>query len=123
MTKDEALVQLCGLLVADPRVAADGWSKIVVAGVVGDSHERMHGYRFDAEGGSRPITTGDAQVLDLLRALRDAMAASDPAPWVACLLKIESSGRIAADFEYGDAARWHVTPANHEQRRREFASA
>jgi hypothetical protein len=125
MTKDEALSQLCGKLVADPRIAAAGWSKVVLAGVVGDSHERIHGYRFDAQGRAQPVAPGDTDALDLLRVLRDAMAASDTArtPWVACLLKIEASGKVGADFEYADAARWLVTPANREQRVREFAAA
>lgn len=125
MTKDEVLAQLCSTLVADARIGATGWSKIVLAGVVGDSHERIHGYRFDAQGRAQPVAPRDTEALNLLRALRDAMAANDTArtPWVACLLKIEASGNVGADFEYADAARWLVTPTNREQRVREFAVA
>jgi hypothetical protein len=125
MTRDEALVGLCTALVADADVASGEWSKLVLAGVVGQAHASMHGYGFDAQGEARPVAPRGGEALDLLRALRDAMAAADPAraPWVACLLKIEASGKVGADFEYADPDRWTVTPASLEQRIREFSVA
>ena len=87
------------------------------------------GFRFDAEGGAQPVAPSDTEALDLLRASRAAMAASDRAadtartPWVACLLKIEANGKVDADFECVDGAHWLVTPANREQRVCVFAAA
>ena len=40
-------------------------------------HERMHGFRFGADGRAHSIAPGDAAVLDLLRDLRNTMAAAD----------------------------------------------
>jgi hypothetical protein len=124
MKKDEALIELCRSLMADPGVTADGWSKIVLVGEVSESHEGMCGYRFDAAGKATAVAPRDFTALDLLRALRDAMQAQDAArePWLTCLLKIDAGGKITADFEYVDCSRWQVTPANREQRVREFAA-
>lgn len=125
MNKDELLLALCKRLIGDAEVVGEGpWSKVVMVGVVDKGSARLFGFTFDAQGDWEAAAPRGGDALDLLRELRDAMAASDAAkkPWVSCLLKIGSSGKVGAEFEYSDAARWAVTPANHAQRVAEFAA-
>ena len=124
MSNDELLYALAGKLLADPRLVAPGWARLVVVGDVEDSSESMHGFRIDTHGKAHPVSPSDIDIFALLRALRDAMAASDGAGrrWLTCLLAVTASGAIEGEFEYADAHRWSITPENYIARSREIAS-
>lgn len=125
MNKDELLLAMCRRLVGDAEVVGPGeWSKVVMVGVVEKGSARLFGFTFDAQGDCEAAAPRGGDALDLLRELRNAMAAADVAkkPWVSCLLKISAAGKIGAEFEYKDLSRWAVTPANHAQRVAEFAA-
>ena len=124
MNNDELLSALAGKLQADPRLVAPCWARLVVVGNVEDSSESMHGFRIDTHGKAHPVAPSDIQIFALLRALRDAMAASDHKgrPWLTCLLAVTASGAIEGQFEYSDAHRWRITPDNFIARSREIVS-
>jgi hypothetical protein len=125
MNKDEALKDLCRALVADPEVTAlPDWQKVVMVGIVEGDSARMHGYCFDAGGDWEAAAPRQRGTLELLRALRSSMQESDPAAraWVSCLLRFSSDGQVGVDFEYDDASRWAVSPANRKARVSEFAA-
>lgn len=123
MNKDEALKDLCRALVSDPEVVAlPDWQKVVMVGIVEDGSARMHGYCFNDTGDWEAAAPRRRGTLDLLRNLQAAVQESDPErrAWVSCQLRFSSDGQVGIDFEYDDAARWAVTPANRTARVEEF---
>lgn len=126
MTPDELIHRLGSLLVGDPEVAVKpDWTHLVMVGTVTASETDLTGFCYGPGGQFASVAPSAFDTPDVLKALRDAMAARDgQAPWHACLLRIErTSGRIAVDFEYDDPARWAITFANAKQRAAELRPA
>ncbi|WP_143326780.1 hypothetical protein [Vandammella animalimorsus] len=121
----QLLLALCQALRQDPGLIAPGvaWHKLIVVGVQGKGHSRMYGYRFDAQGEDEAVSPDDGHAQDALRHLQQTMQAEHPAgrAWQACLIRLGSDGRFGVEFEYDNAQRWAVTPANYQQRVQEFA--
>lgn len=109
-TKDEVIRQLCGLLVGDAEVAADGWQHLALVGVVDAEQSRMTGFCYDAAGEYEPAAPRNFETLAVLRRLRDEMARTDGgAPWKTCLVRVgRADGMIDIDFEYDDPDRWAI---------------
>lgn len=123
MNKDDALKDLCRALVSDPEVIAlPDWDKVVMVGIVEGGSARMHGYCFNATGDWEAAAPRRRGTLDLLRTLQAAMQETDAAhrAWVSCLLRFNAAGQVGLSFEYDDASRWAVTPANRTARVDEF---
>lgn len=120
--QNESLIALMSAVARDPRATSQpGWQKIILVGEADAQSVGISGFSFDADGRSHPVApTGPA--LDLMEQLRDEMAAANPTgrAWTACLLRLGSDGQIGVDFEYDDADRWAVTPANLATRVAEF---
>jgi hypothetical protein len=123
MNHDELIHTLGAQVVADADIACEGWAHLVLTGRVASGTSDMTGFCYTADGTSTPVAPGNFDVFDTLEQLRDAMAEADgKAPWSACLLRIDrTTGKISVDFEYRDATRWAITPANVAARAREFA--
>lgn len=70
------------------------------------------------------VSPSDIDIFGLLRALRDAMVASDSAGkrWLTCLLAVTASRAIEGEFEFADAHSRSITPENYIARSREIAS-
>ena len=71
---------LCRRLIEDKEVVGEGvWSKLVMVGNVAAGGASMCGFCFDANGDWQAAAPRGGDALDLLRALREAMASADAA--------------------------------------------
>jgi hypothetical protein len=125
MSKDERLLELCKVLLADEEVVGEGpWAKVVLGGRVEAGSASLSGFCFDAAGEWDAAAPRSRQALPLLRQLNDAMAEDSPGHrrWVACRIVLGVSGKLAADFEYLNPARWDITASTHEKVLAEFAA-
>ncbi len=125
MSKDELLFDVCKALLSDEEVVGTGlWSKIVMGGCIEAGSASLSGFCFDAHGDWEAAAPRNRQALPLLRALNDAMAGESPDQkrWVACRIVIGANGKLAADFDYDDPARWAITASTHEKVLAEFAA-
>lgn len=120
MTKDELLRAVAEAILANERMATDGWRRIVVlAGIEDDGGTWIAGMAYDVDGADRAIVPGDPDPMPLLGQLRETMAQDDgKRPWLACVIRLDRRGEdvdMDCEFEYHDAERWAITPHNHEE--------
>ncbi|WP_343293270.1 hypothetical protein AAHN93_02205 [Vandammella animalimorsus] len=127
--RDELLRQLCHAALQEVTLPPQ-WRRLILVGVRGQGFASMSGFCFDAAGQAHPVAPRGQSVRAMKR-LAQAMAEADAAAagaaepsrlWLSCLLRIGSDGPFDADFEYADAQRWQITPANIEQRIAEFSA-
>jgi hypothetical protein len=125
MDRDELILKLTHAVAGDPDLVLEGWSHLVLVSVFDDGMPDMTGFCYTAGGKPVPVSPSDLAILDVIGDLRAAMAEHDrKAPWVACLMRVSrESGAVTFEYEYEDASRWAVTPANVRQRAGEFAPA
>lgn len=123
MDRDALLHQVAATLAGDPSLLLDGWTHLVVVSVIDAGTPDMTGFCFTHDGKATPVAPSDFEVFDVILQLRTAMAEADGTdPWVAALIRIgRATGSLRAEFEYGDAHRWAVTPQNVRQRAAEWA--
>ncbi len=117
MGKAEQLVDEIGfLIVGNPRLSALGWHHLVFVANMESGRSRMSGFAYAPGGTPRPATPDDMEVINRISALRNVMTRESGRPWSVCLIRVQRHpARIAVDFEYDDAARWTITPANVRQ--------
>jgi hypothetical protein len=116
----EQFDQLVQALLDDPEIAVAHWQGVVIAGVVADGWRSLSGYAFDAAGQEEAVAPRGGIAMRCLQALNDAMFATSGLRWQACLLSVRRGETPQAEFEYGDAARWVITPATLETRIAQF---
>jgi hypothetical protein len=125
MTRDELIERLALAVAADDALLLDGWKHLVLVSQIEAGTPDMTGFCYTGDGRAVPVAPADFAIFDVIGALRDAMADSDRGrPWQAALFRVDrASGKVTAEFEYDDPARWAVTPDNVAARSREFAPA
>ncbi len=110
----DALVRGIGeLLLRDIATAGhdlDGYA--LIADYSGDAR-RLSGFAY--RDGQPPVAAtprNDAGTIGArLDELRAATQVQGQAPWTVCVIQLQrAGGRLHADFVYGDAAGWQVTP-------------
>lgn len=99
----------------------DDWQKLVLCGECGDGHAGMFGYAFDASGDFHAASPR-GNTLSHLEALHAAMGRGGERPWLALQIVIAVTGFFHVEYEYADAQRWKISPANLEARIAEFAA-
>ena len=115
-TRADALIhEIASLIVNDPEFASRDWDGLAIVGIVGDSSSRVGGYSYDAAGESEAGAPQNRAIHKLLKELRAVMTETGKEPWKTCLFKIKKPDfKFSVDFEYQDAMRWKVSPANVE---------
>jgi len=83
----------------------------------------MEGYSYNFQGECVMISPSLSICDEKLRNLHEIMKADNPKQkgWAACMLRISSTGKFGADFEYNDPDRWRWTIDNYEDRIKEFS--
>lgn len=113
--RDTRLMQAGRLLAADPVLADGDWDGYALVARYGDGpiDRRLSGFRYRDGNGYQAATPQQVDAIgSALDALREATRVDGRAPWQACVLQLRrASGRLHADFEYDDPARWDITPA------------
>lgn len=109
---DDLIHQIGDMLVGDERYVDRDWTAISVIAIV-DGATQVSGYSYDHD--DQPIagTPRNWDIHDRFLALQDATTVEGKSAWKSCLFQIKRSDMKAmVDFEYDDAMRWKVTPAN-----------
>ncbi len=125
MTDPSRLVrEVAQLLLDDARLAALDWAALSIVMRPDDGGPAsILGYAYADDGEFTATVPDDPQVFDAGRRLREAMAAQNPTgrAWGAMLVQLRRSDlKLRVEFEYDDAARWDVTPANWDSRPQEL---
>lgn len=119
-TASDLLMGVGQAIIADESYRRD-WAGLTLVAEL-DGGESLFGYLYQADGeweAELPSDTDD--MLDRLLALREAMTARDGKSWKACKLTVTRPElSFHSEFEYDDGRRWHVSPANLEQRVKEL---
>lgn len=112
MTKDELIVEIGRLIVADRKVSAQPWDGYALIAYYDGSVSKLNGFRYREGGKGEPATPESFELEDRLDELREATRADGETPWRACVFRLNrETGKATVDFAYDDAERWHVTPA------------
>jgi len=111
-TADRVLHELGQIVITDEEFAGKDWAGITLVIQV-EPRKRVFGYRYKSDGGWEGATPAGRPTIMKARELADAMKVDGKPGWKTCLVQISRPGpEIRIDFEYDDAARWDVTPAN-----------
>ena len=113
MTRDELIVEIGRLIVADHKVSSQPWDQYALVVWHGDGVSKLNGFRYLGHGEGTPATPESFELEDRLDELREVTRLDGQQPWLACVVQLDrATGKATVDFEYDDAARWHVTPAS-----------
>jgi hypothetical protein len=125
MDRNDLIVRLARVVAQDAGLMLNGWAHLVLISVVESGAVDVSGFCYTEDGRAVPVSPTDFALFDAIDALRQAMAeADDGRAWLAALFRIRrADGKLSAEFEYEQAARWAVTPANVQARAREFQPA
>ncbi len=78
-----------------------------------DGARRLSGFGYrdgEAPMAATPKTEADT-IGARLDGLREATRADGEGPWTVCVIQLQrAGGRLHADFVYGDAQQWRITP-------------
>lgn len=109
----DALVHRVGrLVVGDAKVAALDWESYALVARFEDEALHLAGFAYLPGGDHAAATPADPALPEALRALRQATRQAGSAPWDVGIVRIvRATRKISLAFEYGDPARWTVTPA------------
>ena len=108
---DAKVHELGQAILADDSYTGRDWSGIALV-IQLDGRRRMYGYVYGKDGDWEAETPG-FDVLDHADALRQAMNADGKGGWKLCLVQIRRPGpKLNIEFEYDDASRWAVAPAD-----------
>lgn len=113
--RDALLLRIGRLIVGDPVLRDGDWDAyaLIVRYDDGAIDRRISGFRYRDAGGYEAATPRAPALGEALDALREATRVDGQAPWGACVLRLRrDSGRLHADFEYDDPARWDIRPDN-----------
>lgn len=111
--RDALLLRIGRLLAGDAVLAETQWDGFALIARYGDGviDRRIAGFAYRDGGGFEASTPRDPALGTALDALREATRIDGKAPWQACVVTLRrASGRLHADFEYDDPARWDITP-------------
>lgn len=112
MTKDELIVEIGRLIVADRKASAQPWDSYALIAYYDGSVSKLNGFRYRGDGPGEPATPAAFELEDRLDELRGITQVEGKELWRACVFRLErASGKATADFIYDEPERWHVTPA------------
>ncbi len=112
MTKDELIVEIGRLIVADGKATAQPWDRYALIAYYDGSVSRLNGFGYSGDARGRPATPETFDLEDRLDELRVATQTEGKAPWRVCVFRLNrDTGKATVDFEYDDPERWRVTPA------------
>lgn len=112
MTKDELIVEIGRLIVADGKATAQPWDRYALIAYYDGSVSKLNGFGYSGDRRGRPATPETFDLEDRLDELREATRVDCQAPWQVCVFRLNrETGKATADFVYEDPERWHVTPA------------
>lgn len=112
--RDALLLRVARIAAQDPVLGDAAWDGFALIARYGDEgiDRRVSGFRYVDGGGFEAATPRDPALGDALDALRESTRVDGKPPWEACVIQLRrASGRLHADFEYDDPARWDITPA------------
>lgn len=113
MTKDELIVEIGRLIVADRKASARPWDSYALIAYYDGGVSKLNGFRYRGDGPGEPATPEAFELEDRLDELREATRVEGKEPWGACVFRLDHAGaKATADFVYEDAESWNVTPAN-----------
>ena len=105
--------EIAGIVAQSETRASEDWTSISVVAIVDEATVQVSSYRYDAQGQAAPGDPGDLSVNRKFRELHRSMHQPTGRQWKAALMQIRrETGEVTLDFEYDDALRWKVTPAN-----------
>jgi hypothetical protein len=111
MTRDELIVEIGRLIVADGKATAQPWDRYALIAYYDGSVSKLNGFGYSGDGRGKPATPETFELEDRLDELRDATRIEGREPWRVCVLRLNrGTGKATVDFEYDDPERWHVTP-------------
>ncbi len=112
----DVLMAVGQLIVSDKAYQSRPWDSLTVVAKL-DGGKSMFGYVYTADGDWAAQAPDSFDVLRRLADLKKAMAKPGEPDWKTCRIQIKRPDlKMHADFDYDDADRWSVTPANLEQR-------
>lgn len=112
MTKDELIVEIGRLIVADGKASAQPWDRYALIAYYDGSVFKLNGFGYAGDGRGKPATPETFDLEDRLDELREATRVDGKSPWQVCVFRLNrGTGKATADFEYEHPERWHVTPA------------
>lgn len=115
ITSNDLVLELGRVIVGDPAYA-DPWDALSLV-IQLDQRKRMFGFVYLGNGDWEAQTPDSFDALKLADRLRETMRHQHGSQWKACLVQIHRADlRVLIDFEFDDADRWQVTPANLEAR-------
>jgi len=121
----EALIDFLEALLQDEKFTRqNNWQKLIFIGEFEENHTKMFGYSYDALGSCMPVAPSLSFIGDKFRALHAAMKSDNPTGrgWVKCMIRISSTGKFWAEFEYNDPERWSWSMDNYEEQMKEYGN-
>lgn len=113
MDRNELIVRIGRLLVADPAVSDGEWDGYALVVRYGDGPvaRRLSGFRYTDGGGHQAATPRDPAIGEAFDELRATTRVHDRAPWDACVLRVRrDTGKLKVEFEYDRPEQWDITP-------------
>lgn len=112
MNRDELIVDIGRLIVADRKVSAQPWDGYALVAYYDGSVSKLNGFRYAGDEPGKPATPESFELEERLDELREATRVDGKAPWRACVVRLtRDTGKATVDFEYEHPEHWHVTPA------------
>ena len=110
----DALVPEIGSMIVWDKVTRElDWDALSLVVTVAPGVVQMHGFAYDAAGKPTPFVPDADALDDRFKELAEAMREPEGRVWKSALVQIvRATSKIHFDFEYDDAGRWKVTPAN-----------
>lgn len=119
---DDVATGLIRALIENMRGARDDWASLaVVIDLRGRRIAGTHGYAYSPDQTVSAVASRPSGIMPAVEAYLESKYPPEKEPPMSILVQVgRDSGTYEVTFEYDDAARWKVTPANLEQIREEL---
>lgn len=110
----DALVREVGALIAaDSELGGGDWAGLSVVVIAQGGSTSISGYAYPESGAAKAVSPRGFTLHKRFRTLRDEMTKASGKDWATCLVQIRRPQMsVTIQFDYDDAMRWKVTPAN-----------
>ncbi|QTD56126.1 hypothetical protein [Parasphingorhabdus cellanae] len=110
---NDVLHEIGAMIVQDEKYAGRQWEAMSLVAIVTPTSVDMTGFSYDANGKSSPGTPRNGDIMDKLQNFQQVTQIEGQGPWKTVLIQISKPEmNVAVSFEYEDANKWKVTPAN-----------
>jgi hypothetical protein len=117
----ELITEIATRIVHDEEYLAIDWASLALVVSITGSRRSMEGFAYLEDGSAVPALPEDLGIGDLFDELNAVTARPDGGRWLAALVQItRADGHVHLEFDWTDADRWAVTPANLDSRREEL---